>query len=73
MFVEIVILQVLRQNGPRTCWDQAWDVLAGVTTANLGDQRRAEAKQAVRDGMWPDPSSPRVFKNRTQFIAGTRQ
>lgn len=54
-------------------FDQAWDVLTGVTTANLDDERRAEAKQAVQDVMWPDPSSPRVFKNRTHFITGTRR
>lgn len=54
-------------------FEHAWDVLAGVTTANLDEERRAQAKQAVRDAMWPDPSSPRVFKNRTQFIVGTRR
>lgn len=54
-------------------FDQAWDVLAGVTTANLDDERRAQAKQAVQDVMWPDPGSPRVFMNRTQFIVGTCQ
>lgn len=53
-------------------FEQAWDVLAGVTTANLDDERRAQAKQAVQNVMWPDPSTPRVFKNRTQFIVGTR-
>lgn len=54
-------------------FEQAWDVLAGVTTANLDDERRAQAKQAVQDAMWPDPRSPRVFKNRTHFIVGTRR
>lgn len=54
-------------------FDQAWDVLAGVTTANLDDERRAQAKQAVRDAMWPNPSAPRTFKNRTQFIVAARR
>lgn len=52
---------------------QAWDVLAGVTTANLDEQRRAEAKLAVQAAMWPDPTAPRVFANQTQFVVGTRR
>ena len=54
-------------------FDQAWDVLAGVTTANLDAERRAEAKRAAQGAMWPDPSSSRVFKNRTNFIVGRRR
>lgn len=51
---------------------EAWDVLAGVTTANLDEQRRSEAKLAVQAAMWPDPKAPRVFANKTQFVVGTR-
>lgn len=53
-------------------FEHAWDVLAGVTTAQLEPERREQARAAVRDAMWPDPSSPRVFENRTQFIVGER-
>lgn len=53
-------------------FDQAWNVLAGVTTANLDEHRRAEAKHAVQAAMWPDTAVRRVFANRTQFIVGTR-
>ncbi|HVL90834.1 MAG TPA: class I SAM-dependent methyltransferase [Actinomycetota bacterium] len=53
-------------------FETAWDVLAGVTTAKLTDERRDEAKAAVRDVMWPDPNEPRVFVNTTQFVVGTR-
>jgi SAM-dependent methyltransferase len=53
-------------------FEHAWEVLAGVTTANLDAERREKAKQAVMDAMWSDPSAPRVFRNRTQFIVGTR-
>lgn len=53
-------------------FEQAWEVLAGVTTANLDAERRAEAKRAVQQAMWPDPAVARVFTNRTQFIMGTR-
>lgn len=53
-------------------FDHAWDVLAGVTTANLEPAHRDEAKQAVRDAMWPDPASPRTFVNHTHFLVGER-
>lgn len=53
-------------------FEQAWDVLAGVTTANLDEERRADAKHAVRTAMWSDPTAPRVFSNRSQFIVGSR-
>ncbi|HEX2040204.1 MAG TPA: methyltransferase domain-containing protein [Acidimicrobiales bacterium] len=54
-------------------FEQAWDVLAGVTTANLDADRRAEAKQAVQQAMWPDPTLGRRFANRTQFIVGRKE
>lgn len=53
-------------------FEHAWDVLAGVTTAQLDPDRREQAKLAVRDAMWPDPSVPRLFENRTRFIVGER-
>lgn len=54
-------------------FEQAWDVLAAVTTAGLDDEGRTRAVQAVQELMWPDPASPRLFRNRTQFIVGTRR
>ena len=54
-------------------FEHAWDILAGVTTANLDEHRRAEAKHAVQAAMWSEPSARRVFANRTQFISGTRK
>lgn len=51
----------------------AWDVLAGVTTAQLSPERREEAQAAVRAAMWPEPNQPRRFHNTTQFIVGTRR
>jgi ubiquinone/menaquinone biosynthesis C-methylase UbiE len=51
-------------------FDSAWEVLAGVTTAQLAPERRQEAKNAVRARMWPHSSSPRHFRNMTQFIIG---
>jgi enediyne biosynthesis protein CalE5 len=53
-------------------FDAAWDVLAGVTTADLRPERQEEAKAAVRAVMWPEPHEPRRFRNATQFITGTR-
>lgn len=51
-------------------FEQAWEVLAGVTTANLDAARRAEAKHAVQQAMWADPTLGRRFANGTQFIVG---
>lgn len=50
----------------------AWEVLAGVTTAQLPPERQEEAKTAVRAAMWPEPDQPRTFRNTTQFIVGRR-
>ena len=54
-------------------FESAWDVLAGVTTASLDEDRRKEAKDAVMDLMWPDGDAPRHFRNVTQFVVGTRR
>ena len=51
-------------------FESAWEVLAGVTTADLAPERREEAKMAVRALMWPRAGSPRHFRNMTQFIIG---
>jgi len=50
----------------------AWDVLAGVTTAQLPPERQQEAKAAVLATMWPRGDGPRHFRNVTQFIVGRR-
>jgi SAM-dependent methyltransferase len=50
----------------------AWDVLAGVTAAQLPPERQEEAQSAVRAAMWPEPDQPRHFQNVTQFIVGNR-
>jgi SAM-dependent methyltransferase len=54
-------------------FESAWEVLAGVTTAQLPDARREEAKDAVRSAMWPDPQQSRRFRNATQFLVGVRK
>jgi ubiquinone/menaquinone biosynthesis C-methylase UbiE len=53
-------------------FEQAWDVFAGVTTAKLDPARRERAQRAVRDEMWLEPSSGRIFKNRLLYIVGER-
>lgn len=53
-------------------FELAWEVLAGVTTAQLPPQRREEARTAVRKTMWAEPDTPRHFRNATQFIVGRR-
>ncbi len=54
-------------------FDSAWNVLAGVTAAQLTPERQAEAKAAVRALMWPGGDGPRHFTNATQFIVGHRR
>jgi SAM-dependent methyltransferase len=51
-------------------FDLAWEVLAGVTTANLAPERRQEAKEAVQAVMWPHGQGPRHFRNTTLFLVG---
>lgn len=51
----------------------AWDALAGVTTAQLSEERRQEAKSAVMAAMYPNGDGPRQFRNLTQFIVGRRK
>jgi len=51
-------------------FELAWEVLAGVTTAQLPPERRQEAKEAVQAVMWPHGRGPRRFRNVTQFLVG---
>ena len=51
-------------------FELAWEVLAGVTTAQLPPERRQEAKEAVKAAMWPHGRGPRHFRNLTQFLVG---
>ena len=53
-------------------FELAWEVLAGVTTAQLPPERREQARTAVREAMWVEPDMPRHFRNTTQFIVGQR-
>jgi hypothetical protein len=53
-------------------FETAWEVLAGVTTAQLPPPRQEEARRAVREAMWAEPGAPRQFRNTTQFIVGRR-
>lgn len=51
-------------------FESAWEVLAGVTTAQLAREIQEEAKKAVRNLMWKGTDGPRHFRNTTQFIIG---
>jgi SAM-dependent methyltransferase len=53
-------------------FEHAWEVLAGVTTANLDAVRRDEARLAVQVAMWANPKAPHRFENATQFLVGER-
>jgi enediyne biosynthesis protein CalE5 len=50
----------------------AWDTLAGVTTAALDPAMQERAKAAVREVMWTDPNSARLFRNGTQLITAAK-
>jgi SAM-dependent methyltransferase len=51
-------------------FELAWEVLAGVTAAQLSPERRQEAKDAVQAVMWPQGRGSRHFRNVTQFFVG---
>ena len=51
-------------------FESAWEVLAGVTTANLEPDVQEQARSAVRQLMWNDTGESRYFQNATQFIVG---
>lgn len=51
----------------------AWEVLAGVTTAQLPLERQQEAKAAALAAMWPEGDGSRHFRNEAQFIVGRRR
>ena len=51
----------------------AWDVLAGVTTAQLSPERKQEAIEAVMTEMWPYGEGSHHFQNETKFIVGYLQ
>jgi len=51
----------------------AWDVLAGVTTAQLIPEQCEKARAAALAAMWPEGDGPRHFWNVTQFIVGQRR
>lgn len=53
-------------------FEDAWESLAGVTTAALEPEIQEQAKAAVRELMWPDAGSPREFRNVTQYIAAEK-
>jgi SAM-dependent methyltransferase len=51
----------------------AWDVMAGVTAAQLAPERQQEARRAILAAMWPQEDGARHFRNVTQFIIGQRR
>lgn len=53
-------------------FEHAWDVLAGVTAAQLSAERQRAAREAVLAAMWSHGDGPRHFRNVTQFVVGQR-
>jgi SAM-dependent methyltransferase len=52
-------------------FESAWEVLAGVTTADLYPNVVRKRRRPSRALMWPQAGSPRHFRNTTQFIIGS--
>lgn len=53
--------------------ESAWRALAYVTAAKIDEETQEEAKSAILERMWGDVDGPRVFRNETQFIIGTKR
>jgi SAM-dependent methyltransferase len=52
---------------------EAWDSFATVTAGRMSEDQIAEAKEAIRRDMWPEPDSPREFKNTVLYIVGAKR
>ena len=50
----------------------AWQILAGVTTAQLPREQQEQSKAAVLAAMWSEDDGRREFRNLTQFFVGER-
>jgi SAM-dependent methyltransferase len=53
-------------------FNDAWEVFADVTAAQLSPERKQEAKDAVLAAMYPNGDGPRHFRNVARFIVGER-
>jgi len=53
-------------------FESAWEVLAGVTTANLGNEASTQAHKFNSKNNVGRPDAPRYFRNTTQTIVGRR-
>jgi SAM-dependent methyltransferase len=51
----------------------AWDTFASVTAGRMSEEQIAAAEAAVVQDMWPEPESPREFKNRVLYIVGKKR
>lgn len=60
---------------PGFCFDtfeDAWEVLVGVTTVNMEPARKQEAMETVREAMWPADGGPRYFNNETHYVVAEK-
>jgi ubiquinone/menaquinone biosynthesis C-methylase UbiE len=49
-----------------------WDTFAAVTAERMSDEQISEAKEAIKKDMWPEPESPREFKNTVLYLVGSK-
>ncbi len=52
--------------------EHAWETFAAVTAGRMTPEQIELAKAAVARDMWPEPGSPREFRNALFYIVGIR-
>ena len=52
--------------------EHAWNTFASVTALRMSPDQIAAAKAAISADMWPDPISPREFRNMVLYLAGNK-
>jgi ubiquinone/menaquinone biosynthesis C-methylase UbiE len=50
-----------------------WDTFAAVTAERMSEEQIVAAREAIKSDMWPEPDSPRKFKNTVLYIVGTKR
>lgn len=50
----------------------AWDTFASVTALRMSPDQIVAAKAAISADMWPDPTSPREFRNVVLYLVGNK-
>ncbi len=52
--------------------DHAWNTFSSVTALRMSPDQITAAKAAISKEMWPDPDSPREFRNTALYLIGEK-